>query len=419
MINHKLMPNFIIDIIRYADDKDIGTLLLNSKAKSYQWKLQLLGNNGFKRKLLTCLFDYIYEFIEPDLFIKPDLDVENSEIIEELPLSAPPYLRKRIANHKLLYLHLYALSECYHSYQCYFPDEDKKEMYNLQKAFSKEFGTDKNKKVLTEKDITKLLHLFINSYTENGFYYYFYDNELVKLEIKQTTSKVFKQKYIKDYKYAKTVYELEEHNDSTIIVNNEIGINTDLKSKLLRENRIKTVQEEINHNEDNFVEILAEILNVYDFQDIKNIHEKLIKILKISKKETCKCCNPDVNKIKSTKICGKCKKLFKEISDIQGYIDVNTNSNELYKFKNKNIRSDVYKISIDKTGDLNKLSKKRKIFLRNTIKKLLLETNKAMLLADKINCKIENEDRKDRTNYAKIEDIAKNLETLISDIFDD
>ncbi len=409
MINSKFMPNFIIDIIRYADDKDIKTLLLNSKAKSYQWKPQDLSDKAvFKGRLLACLFDYIYEFIEPDLFIKPDLTVENGKIIEELPISAPPYLRKRIANHKLLYLHLYALSECYHSYQCYFPNEEKNKIYKMQKAYSEKYGSDKNKKILTKKDITKLLQVLINSYTENGFYYYFYDDELVKLEIKQIMSlKKSGQKYIKDYKFVKTVYSLEDTQDTTYIINDDIGVNINLKQKLIRNQRLKTAQMEINPNENNFMEYFESLFGIYDFQDIKNVHEKLVKILKKEKKETCKCCNPDISNSNLTKICDKCKNLFSQFSELQELIDDTTASDYLYKLKDKNIKSELYKYKIKDGTNINVLRNERKKFLSAIVRKIKREIEKA-----KIN-------PKDSNNYSKISGIANNLQTLISDIFDD
>ena len=278
----------------------------------------------------------------------------------------------------------------------------------MQKAYSEKYGSDKNKKILTKKDITKLLQVLINSYTENGFYYYFYDDELVKLEIKQIMSlKKSGQKYIKDYKFVKTVYSLEDTQDTTYIINDDIGVNINLKQKLIRNQRLKTAQMEINPNENNFMEYFESLFGIYDFQDIKNVHEKLVKILKKEKKETCKCCNPDISNSNLTKICDKCKNLFSQFSELQELIDDTTASDYLYKLKDKNIKSELYKYKIKDGTNINVLRNERKKFLSAIVRKIKREIEKA-----KIN-------PKDSNNYSKISGIANNLQTLISDIFDD
>ena len=63
-----------------------------------------------------------------------------------------------------LYLHLYALCECYHSYQMIFPDE-KKEIIKIANEYNKIFNENIKINTITYKDKTKLLHLLINSYT--------------------------------------------------------------------------------------------------------------------------------------------------------------------------------------------------------------------------------------------------------------
>ena len=403
MINHKFMPNFIIDIIRYADDKDIKMLLSNSKALSYQWYSQYTSEKDVsKGRLLACLFDYIYEFIEPELFIEPDLIVEKCEIMEEFAIPAPQNLANCITNHKLLYLHLYALSECYHSYPVYFPNKHKNELYKFQQMFAENGVNVIKTKVLTGNDIKKLLHMFITSYTENGFYYYFYDNELVKLEIRKIATKKKT-----DYKYIKTVYNLKDTENTTYITNNDIDININLKQKLLREQREKFAKININTSDTNFIGAFEYLFGTYDFQDIKNIHSKIISVLKITPKEKCKCCNPDINNPKSTKICNNCKKLFKHFQELQSFIDEMTGSTYLYQLKNKNIREEVYKININsKAKDINELQKKRKNFFNNIIRKIKSESEKYKL--------------KDySSNYISIMTIIDNLENLVADIFDD
>ena len=137
-----------------------------------------------------------------------------------------------------------------------------------------------------------------------------------------------------------------------------------------------------------------------------------------TKEEKCKCCNPDVNNPNSTKICDSCKQLFIKFQYLQDSIDEVTNSSYLYGLKHQNIKSDVYKININKISDLNILRKKRKKFLNNTIQKAMNEIAEAKIKADNIAKETEDDNYKDHTDYTKTMNIAKDLKVVISDIFD-
>lgn len=265
MQSNNSVAEFLIELIKYADDEDIAVLLSNCNNKL----TQNISVSNYKTALFNYLFEYIYAFIEPKLPTLPPLLFKDNKIIRVFPVAKYANNDINTSLYEDLYLHLYALCECYNSYQMIFPDE-KKEIIKIANEYNKIFNENIKINTITYKDKTKLLHLLINSYTENKFYYYFYNDTLTKVEI---IAKKFDSQL--EYFYNLTKYELIDTDKTTFITNNKQKINAPLKQKLVRKK-----SEEIDINDEIFQKYIYELIKNTKFQTVKNIHQQIVSIIK-------------------------------------------------------------------------------------------------------------------------------------------
>ena len=389
MINHERVSEFLIELIKFADEEDIKLLLANCSEKL----IKNITPNNYKIALVHYLFEYINAFIEPKLSILPPLIYEDNTVFRGLPKCAN--FKIDIAKHVDLYLHLYALSECYYSYSMLFLDE-KLIMQNIIFKYNKAFQENETLHVITHKDKTKLLHLLISSYTENKFYYYFYNDTLTKVEIvaKHIDSK-------REYIYNLTKYQLQDKNEVTFIVNEEYKINIPLKQKLIR-NR----SEEIKFDDEHFKEYFSDLVKHVKFQDVKTIHSQIIKIIKKqNKKQYCKCCTPNPRNNKNQKICPDCRKLIFNLNRLKKSIDCYEVNEFILSVKAMDFEQLIYQIKLNKKADIKTLRKRRKTKLINIMNKLSKEIN------------VEIEDKTNENYYNMLANTVKEINTRITKSF--
>lgn len=115
MICNDRLGEFLIELITYADDKDIKTFLRNCSEDLITDKDNILEDTSidfYKSKLLNYLFEYIYGFIELRLPILPPLIYEDGKLIRGLDIPRYQNFKKDISAYTHVYLHLYALCEC-------------------------------------------------------------------------------------------------------------------------------------------------------------------------------------------------------------------------------------------------------------------------------------------------------------------
>ncbi len=361
MINHRRIGAFIIELIRFADDDDIKTFLINCSEDLVKENLFDVEKYFYKKKLLNYLFEYIYGFVEMKLPTLPPLIYEDNKFIRGLDLVEYPNFQKDVSSYTHLYLHLYALCECYKSYMIL---PKNKTTQKLKDTYKNTFNFISKIPVVTDKDRTKLLKMLIRSYSENKFYYYFYDNVLVKLTV-ETSRKNNKL----DYTYKSTEYKLQDEDKITVILNNDNKKCGILKPKLIRQPSEMGVKEFI------YTIITGDILKHISFQDAKNAHKQIVSVLNMIDREICKCCNPDVKNSKATKICNNCKELFNKLNELKSCIAEWEPNDFIDSIKEIDFKSYVYKVELNEQSDIDDLRRKRKKKLTSFINKLEKEIN--------------------------------------------
>ncbi|MCM1266220.1 MAG: hypothetical protein NC200_08490 [Candidatus Gastranaerophilales bacterium] len=356
MINHKRIADFLIELIRYADDSDIETFLRNCSAKLIEdTEKENCDTYYYKTWLLNYLFEYVYGFIEPKIPSLPPLVYENGKLIRGLPIVEYPNFKTDVSNYTHLYLHLYALCECYYSYLMVFSNEKKVIKQLIEKS-----NKDIKLGAITDKDRTKILNLLINSYTENKFYYYFYDNELVKLEI---VSERVNHRLEDCYRITK--YNLVDKDGVTYITSNNNVVYTALKQKLVRNQ-----SGEVDFATVDFENYFAGLLNNIEFQEIKSIHKQIVKaITPIKREKYCKCCNPNGKNIRNS-LCTKCIDLLSELNKLKRMIDEDEVNDYIVSIKSLDFENVIFSIA-DK--DIKSLRAKRQSKLNQIIDKLVAE----------------------------------------------
>ena len=391
MICNDRLGEFLIELITYADDKDIKTFLRNCSEDLITDKDNILEDTSidfYKSKLLNYLFEYIYGFIELRLPVLPPLIYEDGKLIRGLDIPRYQNFKKDISAYTHLYLHLYALCECYYSYQT-LPKNKNQNMQNVVEEHIDIIDTQPDKIAgITNKDKTKLLKMFIDSFSENKFYYYFYDNKLIKLEIeaKRKNNKL-------DYFYKSTAYTLQDAERSTFILNQDNKICGTLKQKLLRQiSEISII--------DFYQSIVATgtILQHTSFQEIQQAHKHIVKALHTTDMKICKCCNPNVKNPKATKLCNNCKELFSKLNDLKLNIAEWEPNDYIDSIKEMDFKKYVYQVKLNEISDIVDLRKKRKKTLIKFINKLEKEIDNA-------------------NNYNKLIDIINQLKPLIVKCF--
>ena len=328
MINHRRIGAFIIELIRFADDDDIKTFLeniFNDVDEAY--KFAPLGSYYYKTTLINYLFMHIHYFIAGDLQEK-----------DEFCPSAAGYIDIVIRQHTPLYLHLYALCECYYSYGMSVTDNSSI-LKEILKVTNKNFS--KNNKIanFTDKDRTKFLRLLINSYAENKFYYYFYYNRLTKVEIiSNKASKNDKPHF--SYKFNR--YDLQDKDGVTYIVNKQKGTSFKLDKNFKRF--------PIKVDSDNFVEQFCNIflVNYMSFQDSKKIHQQIVSVLKRKPRTVyCGCCNPNPKNYSLDNLCETCRELFFQLNNLKNNIDEYDPNLYIHSLKSKDFKQLIKDITFD------------------------------------------------------------------------
>jgi hypothetical protein len=391
MINHKRIADFLIELVRYANDSDIKAFLSNCSDKlTKDIDDENCDTYYYKTWLLNYLFEYIYGFIEPKIPSLPPLVYEKSKLIRGLPIIEYPNFNTNVSDYTYLYLHLHALCECYYSYLMVFSNEKK-----LIKQLIEKSQKDIKLGAITDKDRTKILNLLIDSYTKNHFYYYFYDDELVKLEI---ASKRENHKLENCYKATK--YHLKDKDKVTYIINNNNTVYTHLKQKLVR-----NTSGEIDFATVDFKEYFASLLNNIEFQDIKSIHKQIVKaITPVKGKKYCKCCNPYNKRIRNS-LCSKCKDLFSELNKLKKSIDKDEVNEYINSIKSFDFENRIFNIS---GSNMKNLRRKRKTQLNQIMNKLETE----------IKLEIEENGGEFKIYYIKLNDKIKVIKRMILISFD-
>ena len=358
MINYDRVAEFLIDLIKYADDEDIKIFLENCSDR-----LKATGINDYKTTLLNYLFEYIYGFIEPKLPTLPPLVYEDSKLIRGLPMLKYPNFNTSVSYYTDLYLHLYALCECYYSYPIF--NAGDKNIKTITKEFSKIFSTENKINYVTDKSIKNLFKLLINSYTKNKFYYYFYDNTLTKVVI---TKRV---KNRRPFYYLQTTnYQLVDKDNTTYIINSDKGIKKKLKKKLVR-----NTSGEIDFKDENFATNIQQLLVNVNPENVKAIHSDIVSA--ITEQHLCKCCGSKID-IKNKKgLCENCKNLFKQLNSFCNGIDELEPNKIIFSFKNIKFEKLICKIGI-KSKKITTIKNNRLARLNKEISRVEKEISKEL-----------------------------------------
>ena len=193
-MNYPVIAEFVLEFIKYADENDV-------------------------RNFLEFLFQGNYVFSTEES--KYDSNYFKNKFMELL-ISHPN-------NNQVILRHLEALQSCYASYQSLFND-DKERMEIIDTLFAI-FTLSKpiNPKSITSKDKTKLLHMIIENCVTNGFYYCFFNNLIIKWDVKSK-----KKNTRTSIEFAETVYKLIDTANGTLIVNEDNYVNYNMRYILPR-----------------------------------------------------------------------------------------------------------------------------------------------------------------------------------------
>lgn len=386
MICNDRLGEFLIELITYADDKDIKTFLRNC-SKIYQVDNEDSEDDNYYNKtvLLDNLFKHIYYFIVADKL------TEKGDIC--IPLFS--YVESVVEQHTPLYLHLYALCNNYYSYMTLYRGE-KKKIQTLIDKINKQFNKNYKINSLTVLDRTKLLCMLINNYTENKFYYYYDINQLVKLEI-------VKGKAEKSYNYKFSKYNLIDRDGLTDITDKHNKKISSIRTQLIRD-----PENIIDFNKSNFIDIVVSILNHKSFQDIKQAHQKIVAILKRKPRTVyCGCCNPNPKNYNMDNLCDKCRKLFFQLNSLKKIIDDYDANEYILSVKSQDFKKLIEDVTYGSKVDIKDLKRKRKNKLNKIIKKLEAEIQLELI------------DTPNDEYYIQLNNIVKEIKISIKRSFDD
>ena len=358
-MNYLAIAEFIIEFIQYADEADIRRFLkfLLQNKIPLSSEESMYDSNYFKNKFIELLISH------------PE---HNQSILQ----------------------HLEGLQYCYNSYKAIFND-DKKNMQRIDTKIAEYTSSEPiNPPSITSKDKTKLIHVIIENCIKNGFYYFFYNDNLFKWDV--TLKKNNK------IRYNETKYDLIDKVDGTHIVSKEHYVDYNLKYRLPRYDM--QLDYLLVHDKSKFITCLYELIRSEDFQKIKNIHNKIVEAIKVNKKDYCKCCNPIVNNSKLSKICDNCKNLFEEFNNLNSYLREWKQYEDEFGISKINYKNMIYNIKPDRMSNLKSLRIKRKAKLLNAINMVIKEINKET-----------NSNETERKS--RIEESIDRLESLISKSF--
>ena len=350
MIDTSGLGQILVLLINYADDRDIKQLLLNCYPEINTDEVCESQAKTFKEYLIykLCIAHYsCYEYIN-------EYNIESFRKI----------LKKQSI--ELLILHLIALRKGFNNFLFLEKGTDYIDIEKLISATQYTKGIVKIafKGNIAENDITKILHLLINNYTQHKMYYeYLNENIIQKLEVisykdKYTLPSSNEVRILEHYDFKKTPYQIKKCTNYTTLTNTITG------KKLKIKGRLDITPFYINkHGKSDILAI--------NFDDFKQINNSICKELSRDiEKSPCVWCNPNENSKRT--MCTCCRNLLDELKHYQeqGLID-NT----------INILQEVKNIKYGKIKTFRTLLEKRKNYL--------------IELINNQNCKL-NEDSKEQ-----------------------
>lgn len=302
---------FLVLLIQYADDRDVGKFLANF--------IPEIINDSRKT------FGMSYKEILLDSFYYPTLKQD-----------------------KKIILHLRALTCNFYSYYFHSEYNKKKNLAKIE-VFADDFiaidTSDKLGKIINgyqgsiedvnkisqidKTSLEKCLKILINNYTKNHFYYEIYGDTITKITIAD--------------KIEEESYKLLDTETATSIVNEEKNLKINLHQHIKNTSCVE-------------LDIDSEPQNIKYFI---SINEKIVNALsKINR--PCKLCLPIENKIKMRSLCNDCKLLLRNLKDLKQLTDSSI-------YKNYNFEKEISEIKLE-NNDYIKLRQDRKKLINKMLK---------------------------------------------------
>lgn len=396
MIHTDDISHFILELIKYADEEDIKLFLENCFSKDLKKDIK----DDYRATMLQYLFEYIEVCTDKEIYTVASPQEKEIYNLDFKFLKSAYYKPKDLIHKNMrLYLHLYALCECYYSYGILLK-EDKLVIGKIIELINKYFNKNIGIHSITTKDRTKILKMLINSYAKNKFYYYFHDNELIKLEIigKNVNSK-------REYEYKSTSFELQDREGTTFIINEAKKINIPLKQKLHRVIGDKKLSEICS--DEGFINGLLLIVGHLSFQDVKSIHEQIIKAIKKKPRaKYCKYCNPNPKYNTNETKCNNCNDLLFIFNSLKRKIDPYEPNEYILSVKDMDFEQIILDTKLTKNSNINKLRERRQNKLLKITKKLKKEIN------------IEITDKSNNEYYESLATLVIKIEKCIAKSFE-
>ena len=338
---------FVLEIIYYADDEDVKTLLefiFNIDFNSLNYKLFLLAN--LLRPIQNCAEYDVYQL---PITLPNNNFINAKSVPDDYPLFT--VFKKAFNSYYPLFLHLYALCESYYSYIT-IPIEEKSIIQQGANIYTKYSKTDDIKiHAITNSDKQKIFKMLVNCYKNNKFYYYFNNDNLAKVAIQE-----YKQNNQIKYKFDEVVYKIYDDDKSTHLVNSEKGIDYNLKTILLRNDD----KYNLPTSEEVLIEKSTKLFAHISFDTLKKMHSDIVDAIKDAPKDFCKLCNPNPNKSNAYKLCPKCDEFLAKINEISEHINQDEPNEYLYTIKNRISRYSIFNEFLKKNNREYYSIKKRK-----------------------------------------------------------
>lgn len=377
---------FLIDLINYADNTDVRIFLDNIFVYD-----KLKDSDIPKVSLIKHLFYYVDNYIDLHIGGREDLLQLKKKYIQNGPYFNPsiPFVENVYVP---LYLNLYALSENFYSYRIT-TSKDLSMIETINIAYN--FLSKEARKVYMSKNGSpaKLMHMLIKSYIENKFYYSFFNDKLLKIEIKSKITSKKNEKTNRMYKesidtFVFTEYKLEDKNGETFVINNNIGVNESLGMLLVRNKYIP--DDSIEY----FVDYASKSIS---FTDTTKLHNKIVQILKYKKYKGAAVTDKNI-----AKFHGKCEDLLKKLKEIQQNINPEVENDYISVFPTFEFEDIIFKIDpSEKFSDMREFRHNRK----NKLNDYILELEQEIKIED------------DEYMYGDLLKQIENIKSIIEDVF--
>ena len=298
-----IISQALVEIICYTKDRDFAEFMnnwLHNVPQEYEIRLKNRFNlafnqhAGIKALLIDTLLDQVYNDLQ-----------YTAGILTTIVTSTLDYTP--------VYLHLFALCACYHSY------------------FSTVYDQILNDSFSSLKELNQIFHILIENYSKYKFYYTFNDTRLIKIE------------FVQDKRYGishkKTEYEIINKLRATYLRDKATGYEFNLHKNL---KYITTANKE-----------------KIGFKYFKSVNENICRILRF-KQSPCTWCYPDINHLKAKKLCSNCQKLHDELENIKYPVDEKESNTDLEKI---DFNKEILKVKLKDVKNLYELRRKRKTVL--------------------------------------------------------